>query len=159
MGEGRNLAFEIEKNATRKAIQGSAIVVLFGIISLLLVCICGKYSPLSFAICIIAIIILSILCFVLLKKNYREEGRSKLISELVERQVPVTDYVEVVPTEENNCKDFMEKEREKGFAKFYAIRNERHNIIEIVVKFTGEDEMYPFSAVSKRKFRDYYFTV
>lgn len=159
MGEGRNLELEIERKAKKKAMKESLMIFVAGIVAMILLWITIGMSLIPSVVCIIGIIVGSILCFNALKIVYQNQEEEKVLNERTEREVPIAEYVEVMPTDQNNCKDFMEKEKEKGFAKFYATRNEKHQIIEIKVRFAGEDEMYPFTAVVKERFQDEYVTV
>lgn len=160
MGEGRNLELEIERKARKKAMKDLILIILLEVVLFLIIgATSGWYTIYQLIGMSVPILIINICGFLLLRKNYMMEAQSKRKHERVEEIVPISTYVEVMPTDQNNCKDFMEKEKEKGFAKFYAIRNEKHQIIEIKAKFSGEDEMYPFTAVVKERFEDEYVTV
>jgi len=90
MGEGRNLELEIERKARKKAMQGTAIVICFTIIMLLLTVVClGEISLVGFIVMVILIPLICIGCFYLLKGNYIEMEEEKIIREVVEREVPI----------------------------------------------------------------------
>lgn len=157
MGEGRNLELEIVKKARKEAMRGTAIVICFAIISILLKA-CISEVSLLFFIFVIPLELLVILgTFLVLERNCIAMEEERIESEFAEREVPITNHVEVKPTEENDNKEFMEKQSDT--VKFYAIRNERKNIIEIDAKFVGEEEFYKYTAVTKRKFQELYEVV
>lgn len=159
MGEGRNLELEIERKAKKKAMKESLMIFGAGIVAMILLWLLSGMSLIPSVACIIGTIVASILCYIALKITYQDQEEEKALNERIERKVPIADYVEVMPTEENNSKDFMEKLKETGIARFYAIRNERFKVIEIYAKFDKDEDMYDFAEVEKEEFEDEYVIV
>jgi len=160
MKERRKEELEIAKIARKRATNVMLLIILFEIIIILIVgATSGWYSIyqlIGMSVQII-IIIINICGFLLLRKNYWGEELNKRKNEGVEKRIPISTYVEVIPTKENDNQELIQRIRK--IAKFYAIRNERNQMIEIHIKFDGEEKVYHYTNVLKRNFEGNYIIV
>lgn len=158
MEEGRKEKLDfakIDKIARKRAIRWTMFLVVFEIIMLLIMgATSGWYSIRELILIGIPTVIIDIGGFLVLRQNYRMEELDKRKRNVVEKLIPISTYTEVIPTEENDNKELLQRIRK--IAKIYAVRNERNQTVEIAIKFDEEEEMYHFKTVTNSTFVNNY---
>ena len=164
MTEGREVVLktdlQIKEEAKRKAkIAGIVIDVFFTIILIIPIFISKSTIKkdlllvvIMFLICwSVIIVMITLITKHVLPLTFEKAEYAKRSIAYVNANLSVGTFVKV---KKNKQDDFIQKLQKR--AEFYAIINERNNLIEIWIRFNFEEEKCKYEDVSKEYFYDYY---